>query len=561
ANPPFSAKAWSSGLDPANDEFGRFAFGIPPAKNGDYAFLLHLVASLKSKGKGAIILPHGVLFRGNREAEIRKALIRRGLIKGIIGLPANLFYGTGIPACIVVIDKEHANARRDPDTGGIFMIDASKGFLKDGNKNRLRSQDIHKIVDVFNHQREVPRYARLVPLAEIASPANDYNLNIPRYIDSSEPEDLHDLDAHLNGGIPDRDIDALSDYWDVLASLREALFESGSREGYSEALVETRAVKTTILEHPEFDAYAGRMNAIFEDWWKAHEPRLKKLKIDDVPKAVIQKLAEDLLARFADLPLLDRYDVYQRLMDYWAETMQDDVYLVAGEGWIEAARPRGIVEDKERKIKEAPDLLVKRRKYKMDLVSTALVVARFFVKEQTAIEALQSEQETAARELEEFVEEHAAAGEGDEGLLAGATNDKDKVTKGGVKARLEAIEGEADSDDERAVLTRCLKLIEAESAAGKAVKDAQDRLDAKVLGRYAKLTEAEIKTLVVHDKWLASIRAAIEGEVERLTQRLAARVKELEERYAKPLPALEQDVEAFGAKVKEHLKKMGLAWA
>ena len=199
ANPPFSAKAWSSGLNPAHDEYGRFAYGIPPAKNGDYAFLLHFIASLKSKGKGAIILPHGVLFRGNKEADIRKNLIRRGLIKGIIGLPANLFYGTGIPACILVIDKENAHART-----GIFMIDASKGFLKDGNKNRLRAQDIHRIVEVFNKQTELPRYSRMVPVAEIASPANDYNLNIPRYIDSSEPEDLHDLDAHLNGGIPDR---------------------------------------------------------------------------------------------------------------------------------------------------------------------------------------------------------------------------------------------------------------------------------------------------------------------------------------------------------------------
>ncbi len=568
ANPPFSAKAWASGLDPANDEFGRFAYGIPPAKNGDFAFLLHLVASLKSKGKGAIILPHGVLFRGNKEADIRKALIQRGLIKGIIGLPANLFYGTGIPACIVVVDKEHAGERRDPATGGLFMIDASKGFLKDGNKNRLRSQDIHKIVDVFNHQRELPRYSRLVPLAEIASEANDYNLNIPRYIDSSEPEDLHDLDAHLNGGIPDRDISgsgsALADYWDVFPTLREALFESNgahsSGPGYSEARVEARAVKTTILEHPEFEAYARRISGVFEDWRKAHEPQLMGLEIDDLPKTIIHTLSEDLLARFADLPLLSRYDVYQRLMDYWAETMQDDVYLIAADGWIEAARPRGIVEDKERKIKETPDLTIKRKKYKMDLVPPALVVARFFAKEQAAIEALQSGKETAARELEEFVEEQASAGDGEEGLLADATNDKGKVTKGGVKDRLKAIKDEPDSKEERDALTCCLKLIDAESAASKAVKDAQAALDAKVLARYAKLTEAEIKTLVVEDKWLASIRAAIEGEVERLTQRLAGRVKELEERYANPLPALELEVEAFGAKVEGHLKKMGLAW-
>ena len=265
ANPPFSDKAWSNGLNPAYDEYGRFALGIPPAKNGDYAFLLHFIASLKSKGKGAIILPHGVLFRGNREAEIRRNLIQRGYMKGIIGLPPNLFYGTGISACIIVIDKENSHARTD-----IFMINASKGFLKDGNKNRLRAQDIHQIVDFFNRQRELPGYARMVPLAEIANPANDYNLNIPRYIDSSEPEDLHDLHAHMNGGIPDRDIDALGDYWAIFPSLRNALFEGNGRAGYSETCVETEQVEATILGHREFRFYADRVAAIFKDL--AQEP-------------------------------------------------------------------------------------------------------------------------------------------------------------------------------------------------------------------------------------------------------------------------------------------------
>src|ERR1700682_6539905 len=140
-NPPFSVKSWSNGLD---KDYGRFEYGRPPEKNGDYAFLLHVIKSLKSTAKAAVILPHGVLFRGHAEATIRKELLKRGYIKGVIGLPANLFYGTGIPACIVVVDKENAAGRT-----GVFMIDASKGFMKDGPKNRLRSQDIHKIVDVF----------------------------------------------------------------------------------------------------------------------------------------------------------------------------------------------------------------------------------------------------------------------------------------------------------------------------------------------------------------------------------------------------------------------------
>jgi len=573
ANPPFSAKAWSTGFKPTEDDFKRFEYGLPPEKNGDYAFLLHMITSLKSKGKGAIILPHGVLFRGNKEADIRRNLVKRGLIKGIIGLPANLFYGTGIPACIIVIDKENAHVRT-----GIFMIDASKGFVKDGNKNRLRAQDIHKIVDVFTRQIEVPRYSRMVPIAEIASPANDYNLNIPRYIDSSELEDPHDLDAHLNGGIPDRDIEALQAYWNVFPSLRNELFQPNRRPGYSEPKLEAEQVKTTILNHPEFHAYKQRVAVVFDAWRQVHEPRLKALHKDAHPKEVIHELSEDLLSRFSDLPLLSRYDVYQRLMDYWADVMQDDVYLIAADGWAGSARPRGIIEDEQRKIKETPDLVIGRKKYKLDLVPPTLVIGRYFADRKADIEALQTKQEAAAQALEEFIEEHS----GEEGLLADATNDKGKVTKGSLKDRLKQLKTEkgqltfdADNLDEIEALMNCLDLFDAEDAAAKAVKAAQIKLDEDVLKLYAELgtNEGAIKTLVIDDKWLATLQAAIvdryfatelnaiTSEVQRLTQGLAARVKELEERYAHTLPELEHKVDILSDKVKEHLKGMGLVWA
>ena len=584
ANPPFSAKAWSSGLNPAHDIYRRFEYGIPPARNGDYAFLLHLIASLKSKGKGAIILPHGVLFRGNREADIRRNLVSRGFIKGIIGLPSNLFYGTGIPACILVLDKENAHART-----GIFMIDASKGFRKDGNKNRLREQDIHRIVDVFNKQTESVRYARMVPVSEIAGPANDYNLNIPRYIDSSEPEDLHDLDAHLNGGIPNRDIDALDDYWTVLPSLRPALFEGNGRAGYSEVRVETHKVKSAILGHGEFKAYQERVGEILDTWCDAHKRRLRGIKGDTPPRSVIAELSEDLLPRFADLPLLDSYDIYQRLMDYWDEPMQDDVDLIAADGWVDAAKPRGIIEDKEKKIKETPDLTVKRKKYKMDLVPPALIVARYFVVERAAIEALQARHETAARELEECVEEHT----GDGGTLAGLEG-KSGVTKTNVQERAmqhrrniltafpegtpeheqvksirkttfgvrdwtKKVKDEDGLFEELDVLYDYLQLMGDEASQNKAYKQALEALHKSVLTQYSEITESEIKTLVIEDKWFASLRVAFEGEVERLTQRLAGRLKELNERYAETLPALEQEVEALSVKVEEHLKRMGVS--
>ncbi|AKJ94949.1 type I restriction-modification protein subunit M [Thioalkalivibrio versutus] len=553
ANPPFSAKSWTNGLDQANDEFGRFEYGIPPAKNGDYAFLLHLIKSLKSTGKGAIILPHGVLFRGHKEADIRRNLIRRGLIKGIIGLPANLFYGTGIPACILVIDKEHAANREH-----IFMIDASREFMKDGNKNRLRSRDIHKIVDVFNHQRELPGYARRVPLAEIASEANDYNLNIPRYIDAGEAEDLHDLYAHLNGGIPERDVDALEPYWSVLPGLREALFRNNGRPGYLEPRVEAREVKATVLGHAAFTAFAERVSGVTDDWQAAHRPDLYALQAGDKPRDVIHGLSEDLLQRFTDVALLDRYAVYQRLMDYWAAVMQDDVYLIAAEGWVEAARPRGVIENKERKIKEEPDLTVgsgkKAKKYKLDLIPPALVIARFFADEQARLDTLQAEAETASRELEEFIEEQ----DGEEDPLSEVKNDKGKVTKAEIPKRLKALKGEPDSEDEIAALKQCKKLMDNEASAKKAVKDAQTELDQAVLARYAELTEDEIKQLAVDDKWLADIRTAIESEVERITNRLASRVRELEERYAEPLPAIEREVKELAGRVTGHLEKMGV---
>jgi type I restriction enzyme M protein len=259
ANPPFSDKRWSTGLDPLNDPYGRFgAFGVPPAKQGDYAYLLHIVRSLRSTGRGACILPHGVLFRGHAEADIRRKLVRKGYIKGIIGLPANLFYGTGIPACIIVVDKRDAQARK-----GIFMIDASQGFMKDGPKNRLRSQDIHKMVDAFTKGIETAGFSRFVPYAEIEK--NDYNLNLPRYIDSQKEEDRQDIEGHLRGGIPQVDIDALHSYWEVCPGLKAALFKQ-CRPGYGALAIDKAAIKPAIFEHPEFAAFIGEMNAHFEDW-------------------------------------------------------------------------------------------------------------------------------------------------------------------------------------------------------------------------------------------------------------------------------------------------------
>ena len=554
ANPPFSAKAWSTGLDPARDRYRRFAAGIPPDKNGDYAFLLHLITSLKSTGKGAIILPHGVLFRGNREAGIRRNLIRRGYIKGIIGLPANLFYGTGIPACILVIDKAGAADRR-----GIFMVDASRGFIKDGNKNRLRAQDIHRIVDVFNRQADVARYSRMVPVEEIGGAANNYNLNIPRYVDSREPEDLHDLEAHLRGGIPDRDLDALAPYWAVFPKLRQTLFHPNGRHGYSDPLVEPHQVSATILGSAEFTAYERRVASIFDAWEKSARPILSAIGHRHTPQAVIHTLSEDLLARFADVPLLDRYDIYQQLMDYWDAVMQDDVYLIADQGWAKAARPRAITKDRNSRISEAPDISIKRTKYKMDLIPPALVVARWFRLEHADIERLRGLHESATHKLAEFVEEHSASAGGEDGMLTEVANDRGNVTAASVKARLKTLDNEPNNDEERNILQRCLHLIDAEAKAREAVRDSQAALVHVVLARYGTLTAAEIKSLVINDKWCASIHAEIDDQMHRLTLRLSSRLQQLVQRYSSPMPEIEQEVARLSCRLATHLEQMGVA--
>ncbi len=546
ANPPFSTKAWSNGFNPAEDQFHRFGLGIPPAKNGDYAFLLHILASLKSSGKGAVILPHGVLFRGNSEAAIRKNVVRRGYIKGIIGLPANLFYGTGIPACIVVLDKENAAARR-----GIFMIDGSKGFIKDGNKNRLRAQDIHKIVDAFTRLAEIPRYSRMVPLAEIE--ANDYNLNIPRYVDTTEPEDIQDIDTHLRGGIPDRDLDALDRYWALFPTLRAELFAPAGRPGYSRQQVAPGEIKTAIFGHPEFAAFRQSVTARFEGWKSANSPRLRAIAAGDRPKALIESLSESLLWDFHEAPLLDPYDVYQWLMDYWAETMQDDVYMIAGDGWLEAARPRQIVEDRDRKTKEQPEFSVGKLKFKAELIPPALLIARCFSMEQAEIEDLEAQAASLAQALEEIAEEHG----GEEGLLEAVKDDRGKIGKGAIAARLKEVKGDPEAADEEKLLKEYLSLMEKEAEVARKVRDARSALEARLAVKYGKLTEEEIKSLVVDDKWLATLAASVQSELDRVSQSLTTRIKQLADRYATPLPDLIEEVALLSARVDEHLKKMG----
>ncbi|MBL1411087.1 type I restriction-modification system subunit M [Sphingobacterium faecale] len=569
ANPPFSLKSWSNGVNVDSDEFARFELGVPPEKNGDYAFLLHIIKSLKATGKAAVVLPHGVLFRGNAEGEIRKNILKKGYIKGIIGLPANLFYGTGIPACILVLDKENAEHRK-----GIFMIDASKGFMKDGNKNRLREQDIRKMTDVFSHSSELPKYSRMVSMTEIADAKNDYNLNIPRYIDTQEAEDIQNIEAHLLGGIPKADIDSLQTYWQVFPNLKKDLF-SEERPGFYALQGSLADLKSHIFGHPEFVANNQNLQIHFKEWLNAQKVKWDALDKGVHPKDVIADASEQLFASLSDNALIDNYDLYQHLMQFWNEIMQDDVYSVAMDGWKAGNEYQRLL------IKSKPD---RNGKTKADkevtglagiegrMISPDLLINIYFEAERNAINEAEQLVETYQSRMQEIEEEQSA----EDGLFA----DLEKINASEINKllkqlkptkKLKAVEpidfGVAAEEEVLYEAKNSFEILEEYLGLEINIKKSKAKinvlnaeLEAKVLTQYPSLSEADIKSLVIEHKWQAYLENALAQEQEQVSQNLSQRIKALAGRYAITLPTLEAQVLDAQTKVSAHLKQMGLAW-
>lgn len=609
ANPPFSMKNWRDGI--AGKEYGRFeGYGdTPPEKNGDYAWLMHILKALKTNGKAAVILPHGVLFRGNAEATIREAIIKKHWIKGIISLPANLFYGTGIAACVLVIDKEGAANRQ-----GIFMIDASRGYVKDGNKNRLRERDIYRIITTFNEQITTdPKYARFVPNDEIEK-KNGYNLNITRYIDSTDPEDIQDIYAHIHGGIPAVDIDSLSKYWDVFPSLKAELLTAISEKYYS-LNVEHENIRQTIYKNAEFSEYGEKLDEAFAAWKTKEYPTLSSLDEDVSARELIVSLAEDILAEFEHLTLIDKYDVYQVLLAYWNEVMNDDVSLIISEsdgyanaratdnieeeitqgknkgkmkviGWEGRLIPKSIVidaffRDAKNAIEEAENVVVETEAQLSDLIESA--------DEESALADVSENGKVKAKDIEAKIEELTQHVETEETielellmdqlpmqkkrlqaylvghpLCKSALTDKGTVNKSSIMLRLLVIRTEEsvpeslqdDVNQLKAALELCGKI----SDYNKVVKDLNKALDEKCRARYDSLTDDEILDLLVNKKWFDSIFSGISDLYAAISHHLTSRIIELAERYENTLPQLESDTTEYEAKVKSHLERMGFKW-
>jgi len=378
----------------------------------------------------------------------------------------------------------------------------------------------------------------MVLLSEISDPKNDFNLNIPRYINTQdeEEEDIHNIESHLLGGIPEKDVNNLNKYWNAFPTLKQTLFRHAARSGFYDLLVEPTMLKKTIVEHPDFKTYSSKVDEVVASWREKHVPYLKQIEAGVKPKETIWYLSEDLLIKFSEIPLLDKFDIYQTLLNYWKTIMQDDVYQIADEGW------KAIISMDEKK-----------KTWTCDLLPKNLVIDKFFQSEQEHIEKLETDRDALKQQLTELEEEHG----GEEGLLADAKNDKDKVTKAGVQKRMKEITGDEDYADELEVLQKYLELSEAEAALGKKIKESEILLDKKLLEKYKNLTQEEIRVLLVDDKWMTTIEQEIKTEVESICQRLSQRIKELSERYVNTLSDISGKVTEYETRVREHLVKMG----
>lgn len=555
ANPPFSMKNWMDGLKP----YGRFDDfdEMPPEKNGDYAWLLHIIKSMKNQtGKAAVILPHGVLFRGNAEETIRKNIINRHLIKGIIGLPANLFYGTGIPACIIVLDKENTENRT-----GIFMIDASHGFIKDGDKNRLREQDIYKIVTTFNSMTEVSGFSRFVPFDEIIN-KNSYNLNIPRYIDSTEKEDLQSIEAHLYGGIPQDDIDNIPHFWNVFPNLKNQIFGEYSK-GFYKLLIQKDDVHKTISENIEFLEYNKKVNNTYNEWKKIANPVLTNLNSTDSNKEIILNLSEEILEKFSKLELLDKYDVYQVLLAYWNETMNDDVLLIIqDELGYNLAKITDDIKEEPKESKKAKKDSAKEKKPKEPkiigwegrLIPKQIVLDAFFALEQKEIEKAEEKLSQTESEFEEFIENNSD----ENGYFTDYMGDDEKIDSKKITSRVKLLTKEKKTQNEEyKILNNYVDYESSIKSQKKHITELKKVLDDNCRNRYETFTDAEIKDLLVNRKWYKAIDDGIQNLYITVANHLTKRIVELYERYENTLSELTSKLAEEEKVVFGHLTQMG----
>lgn len=622
-NPPFSDKSWTDGIKPSEDKYKRFdGYSIPPEKNGDYAWFLHVLKSLDSNGKAGIVMPHGVLFRGNAEETIRIEVLKKKYIKGIVSLPQNLFYGTGIPACIIIIDKEDAETRE-----GIFLIDASRGFKKDGSKNRLREQDIEKIVQTFINREEIPGYSCFVKYSDVLE-KNGGNLNIPRYIQKIDDTLPQNIGAHLKGGIPGTDVDSLKKLWSIAPALKQEIFT---------CIDEVHNIYTLALASGEIEGVISQdesilaekqheTKVIFEQWKAEVKDILLGIDADTNPKELIRMIAAMLRVAYEQARLLDNYDVYDCLLNYWNAKLQDDVYAIKAGGYAVAREIDYEYAKKKQKDESGETVEVddttKVKSFEGALIPKKIMEAVFFAEELAELTALMEQSAALEAELDEMREEESE----DEGLLKEALNEKgDSIPKANLNKRIKELDAKKTSAvmdamtqlvalfdenktvemetlirevpelgefdirnkngtfgkaklkaalkvatetavvpeiyaDEYAALTLYSQKYAEMDTVDKAYKAARKALDEKLVAKYAELTDDEIKHLLFDMKWMAKLAADVCDEIEQVLNTLSSKVLLIAKRYEHTLGEIEDRTAKSRAAVVSALERMGYKW-
>lgn len=527
ANPPFSVKKWNTDLT-AENNFDRFTgFGTPPENCGDYAFLLHMLKSMNSvNGRGAIILPHGVLFRSGQEELIRKNLLRSGFIEGIIGLPANLFYGTGIPACIIVLDKKEASNRKN-----IFMIDASKYFVKDGNKNKLREEDIKKITDTYLNKIEIEHYSKNVSMKDIEK--EGYNLNIPRYIDSFDDEVIQDIRAHLLGGIPKADIDRLSKYWNIAPKLRNKLFNNNKKADYLDLMVAKDNLNEEITNSEEFINYSVALNKKINIWEQENKDLLYSTNLNSNVKQIINILSDKILNIFDKDELIDKYEAYEYLMEYFNDTLKDDFYLIIENGWI----PKIVfAQDKNGKIKK--------NEFDSDLLPKEIVIEEYFKEKNDKIEKLNNDLNDLCQKLDSIIQENT----GNEEIF----KDDEKINEKIIKEKIKE-----ETEDNISTLNKTLDILLSQKELKKDIRTHQEALNKLIIDKYNLLDEETSKDLIINKKWFKSIERKFDDKYEDLIYDLSNKIINEYENYEETLNQLSEKASGLESLVLKDLERMG----
>lgn len=523
SNPPYS-QHWDP-TDAENDP--RFkSFGVAPQSKADYAFLLHEFYHLDARGIMTIVLPHGVLFRGTKddgaEGEIRYHLVDSDKIYAIIGLPANIFFGTGIPTIIMVLRKV-----RDANDHSVLFIDASKGFVKDGTRNRLRECDIKKIADTVRDRREIPGFSRLVDKEVIEQ--NDYNLNIPRYVDSSEQAEHFDIYATMNGGIPVAEIDQLGAYWQVLPTLRGELFDIIDSNPY--ASLKADNIVRAINDNDDVAQFESRFYDAFDGFADDLHSRLITHLRSVHELSAQDEIADEIFHRMETIQLVDRYAAFQALADNWQMIVGDIETIKQEEDW-EACRK---VDNDTKMVKNGNEEEEVTCGVKGRIIPFSLVQHDFFQTELDELDALRSRMEAIASELDEIRDGFSE----DEQAAYLDEQDNTKLNKKAIKADAKKNDGSVDEETKKK-LARIVELWDEQTKTRKDIKTKDSELVTKTADKIEHLTDAEVEMLL-HEKWIEPVCRGIYNTLTDVLSEIESSVNKLAKKYATSYRSLQQE--------------------